>query len=678
MGTDSQGGDPQDTERPMAGHTITSGAVPAGPTEMTTSPLSSIDPTAQYNSSWPPASVPTQATCVSSESHVMKDLVKVYFASVHHFAYLSFVHEPDFWELFERGRAPQGLTTLMAALALRFGWQGCEPSRLKLADQWASDVSDSLIRRIFDEFGAVELMEVVLCQTYNFLSGRYSQGMVMAGMAVRMMTFLRLNELDQWPRQANKPLIHRESLRRLAWSVWFLDATLDGGNFGASTIHDESFTIQLPFDDRPFLQHKHVVTEPLVPPPRTPGNPVSSDSLDLSAHLIRAMYARQVLAQTQSRIQKRIIPLEATGDWVKTAEEKAEMLLESMPSDLQYNRSLFLVFRDRHPTIVCLHMVRNNCQRHRSLLRMLYEQQTSSQTYDIRAERICLIECARSCSRILQDALEYNIPLDPQIGMHAYNAIEILLFQPGRLYTEEHIVDVIPRQEVLTHLKPLIEVIRLLAPICPLVALIYPEAINRMIQMGYVDELSNNDVMAVLQKVHCVDHATQEFDWTESFWRYEMFLSRRARATALAAVINNAPPGTSSQNGQDTESPENALLEDALQEVPSIPASSQAPITPLLHGILPEFAWDSSVPGLTNGNQSTHEVIGLTELMESTEWSQPLPPGEVHTVNDPLSRLHDLFEIRTNQNSPSQPYRDTPFNIVEADHSDFLSPSGQA
>ncbi|WVQ92958.1 hypothetical protein IAU59_000019 [Kwoniella sp. CBS 9459] len=645
--------------------------VQSGSAQTTTSPLSNVDPNSQHNLTWPRPVRPS-VTFMSSEDHVMRDLVKVYFASVHHFAYLSFIHEPDFWDLFERGRAPFGLTSLMAALALRFGLQRVEPARLQLADQWTSEISDSLISRIMDEFGAVELMEVVLCQTYNFLSGRYSQGTVMAGMAVRMMTFLRLNELDQWPRQANKPLIHRESLRRLAWSVWFLDATLDGGNFGASTIHEDSYTIQLPFDDRPFLLHKHVVTEPLMPPPRLPSSITKpEDSLDLSAHLIRAMYARQVLAQTQSRMQKHILPADANANCVRHAEQKALTLLSSMPLDLQYTRTLYHVYRDRRPMVVCLHMVRNNCQRHQSLLRMSYEQQTSSRTYDTRSERLALIECAKSCSRILQDALEYNTSLDPQIGMHAYNAIEILLFQPGRLFTE-HNVDVIPRHEVLTYLKPLIEVIRLLAPVCPLVALIYPEAINRMIQMGYVDELTNSDVMAVLQKVHCVDHASQEFDWTESFWRYEMFLSRRARATALA-VINNAPSGETSQIDQSTESPENALLEDALQEVPAIATSSQAPVTPISH-ILPDLTWDGSVPGLTNSNQSTHEVIGLTELMESNEWAQPLPPGEIQTVEDPLSRLHDLFDIRTNQNSPAQAYHDAAYDITASDQASFLTP----
>lgn len=61
----------------------------------------------------------------------VRDLVKLYFSTVHReytspwvpngpdFGYLSFIHEADYWERFEQGRVPEGLTLLMAASALR-------------------------------------------------------------------------------------------------------------------------------------------------------------------------------------------------------------------------------------------------------------------------------------------------------------------------------------------------------------------------------------------------------------------------------------------------------------------------------------------------------------------------------------------------------------------------------
>lgn len=118
-----------------------------------------------------------------------------------------------------------------------------------------------------------------------------------------MLTFLRLHTLDGSPLVPHKGLLGPESLRRLAWSVYFLDATLDGGNYGFSCIEQASFTIQLPMEERLFLQHIEQTTESLEP------KVDSQQRLTLPALLLRAMAARQLLASIQSRIRRRLIPL---------------------------------------------------------------------------------------------------------------------------------------------------------------------------------------------------------------------------------------------------------------------------------------------------------------------------------------------------------------------------------
>ena len=71
-----------------------------------------------------------------------------------------------------------------------------------------------------------------------------------------------------------------------------------------------------------------------------------------------------------------------------------------------------------------------------------------------------------------------------------------------------------------------------------------------MIRMGYTDDLTNEDIMAVLRqvgprpvrltvrKVHCLANADAEFDFNESFWRYELSLSRH-NPTDLTAQSPN-------------------------------------------------------------------------------------------------------------------------------------------
>ncbi|WVR08372.1 hypothetical protein IAU60_005427 [Kwoniella sp. DSM 27419] len=380
-----------------------------------------------------------------------------------------------------------------------------------------------------------------------------------------MMTFLRLHELDEWPRQAVKPLLSRESLRRLAWSVWFLDATIDGGNFGSSAIQEEAFTIQLPCDDKPFLLHKHVPTEGLIP--KAP-----CEALDISAHLIRGLCARQALAQTQSRIARGLIPADLAIASADAAERKARLLLDSMPSDLAYSRALYHVYRDRKLEVVHLHVLRFNCLRHTSHLRMEVAKHHPDPPRVLSQERRGLVSAARDLSRLLSDSLSYEVVLDPQIAMHAYNGIEILLFQPARHF-HEHSEVIIGREEIREAIKPLIQIVRNLSSVCSLVSLM----------------------------VHCFTDADKEFDWTESFWRYEIFLSRRQRAALVTE--------------HDAQSPE-----DALQEIPSF-SPAPSPIGQLL--------------GTSTLLRARPDPMAIEAIVTTPS-----------TGHDAISRLHNLFATR--------------------------------
>ena len=87
-----------------------------------------------------------------------------------------------------------------ADLVPRYGGRHTGPESIDTAERWASLVGDRLMPLVFQEFGAVELMvsltsgmlgrlrsfkALVLYQHYEFLSGRYSRGWILAGTAVR-------------------------------------------------------------------------------------------------------------------------------------------------------------------------------------------------------------------------------------------------------------------------------------------------------------------------------------------------------------------------------------------------------------------------------------------------------------------------------------------------------------
>ena len=396
----------------------------------------------------------------------------------------------------------------MAANALRFGDLPRTTENLELADKWAADVGDKLVVQVTTDFGALELMQLVLCQHYDFLNGRYTRGYVMAGMAARMMTFLRLHILDERPAPPPRPLLGTESLRRLAWSVWFLDATLDGGNFGFSAIVDSALTIALPCDVRDFLLHSSAPPHHLLDGAR---------DLSLPAHLIRAMAARQTLASLHSRISRDLIPTNEIRHAIRHAEQHANELL-NLPPQLTYGPVQYIVHKDQLPCLVGLHVMRNTAKRHAANLHIL--------NGEFVPHRQTLIDLSLCLSQIINDALTRSVPLDPQIAMHAYNGIEVLVFQPLKQETEHQPVT-IDRASIDIALVPLLQCIRSLAASSALVALIHPEAVNRMILRGYVNGLDNDDILAILKRVHDCTSAEQEFDFEESFWRYQVAVTRR-------------------------------------------------------------------------------------------------------------------------------------------------------
>jgi len=256
-----------------------------------------------------------------------------------------------------------------------------------------------------------------------------------------MMTFLRLHILDETPHPSPKPFLSLESLRRLAWSVWFLDATLDGGNFGFSTIGDGAITIQLPSDERPFLLHQSVITEPLMPRD-TSSQPAT---LGLAAHLIRSMHARQILADAHSRIQRKLIPRDSITDLVRHTSNEARAILDTLPREMRYSRVQYHAYRDQRSMLVHLHVMRNTCERHLAFLKILAvehglqyphdevedrqndgegSRQERRHMHEIAEARRGLIADAVALSAIMSDALAYGVIFDPQMAMHSYNGIE--------------------------------------------------------------------------------------------------------------------------------------------------------------------------------------------------------------------------------------------------------------
>jgi hypothetical protein len=232
------------------------------------------------------------------------------------------------------------------------------------------------------------------------------------------MTFLRLHMFDESPHLIAKPMLDAESLRRLAWSVYYLDATMDGGHYGFTAIPDGAFTIPLPCDEKPFLRHQPTSKEYMLPSNSTE----PSKDLGLAGYLLRAMYARQILAGLHSRLQRQLVPVPAIPTYVKQAESDARQLLGVLPPDLEDSRINFHIWKGQQTLFLHLHVLRNTSFRHISLLRILCSPYLEH--VDISTERDKLVKDASSMSGLFTLSFDRGIVLDPQMAMHAYNGLE--------------------------------------------------------------------------------------------------------------------------------------------------------------------------------------------------------------------------------------------------------------
>lgn len=234
------------------------------------------------------------------------------------------------------------------------------------------------------------------------------------------MTFLRLHMFDESPHRIIKPMLGAESLRRLAWSVYFLDATMDGGQYGFTAIPDGSFTIPLPCDERPFLRHHDTAKEYMLPSASVAMNP----DLGLAGYLLRAMYARQILASLHSRIQRQLVPIPTIPGYVTQAEHDALQLLGSLPPDMTDSRINFHIWKSQQTLFFHIHVLRNTCLRHIALLRILTAPFLLLGLGEIGKLRAQLMTEASSMSALFSLALDRGIVMDPQMAMHAYNGLE--------------------------------------------------------------------------------------------------------------------------------------------------------------------------------------------------------------------------------------------------------------
>ncbi|ORX33395.1 hypothetical protein BD324DRAFT_639956 [Kockovaella imperatae] len=587
-------------------------------------------------------------------------LVRGYFGTVHQFGFLAFIHEPSFFRLLERGKAPMNLTKLMVALALRFAGDNTTAT-LRRADLIYEEVFPVLRDQLYEGFGAIELMCVLLAREYDHARGNFYASWMMWGNAVRIMQFLSLHTFDETYPQPHaiklNPLLKPEALRRLAWSVFYLDTMADAGRHGIHTVTETGFHLQLPADEASFLRGVDVVTMPLekhpsarshsvhmpwespverggsangnitpasstmsIGAPAMPQNAVpgsATSNFGIGANIIRTAAMRRRILHFNSLLKYSLATPQQMYSSLGMLERDLRAVINDLPPDLAYSEDALFVHAERRTMFILLHMMRHNC-----FLMLLWAKlnvasrspDPPESTQSLMQERM---KHAFGVAGIVSDAVRLGVNCDPFVAVQAYTSLEVLLFDPLRLLRFDPTIQ--PKHPRFARaLLPLLELMRRLSPIDLMMRYLRVEACRRLARCGFGDILIHADWQAC--KLHPTTGQTDsEFDFRFFKWhRVEQARQSRHSLGTSQAAEALLDLGSLTANPSRTASPDPDGLETGNVFGPED------------YALPPDFE-DSLRKSLSHSGQvnstSPHESLGSAGLASQPFYSPNRGPG---------------------------------------------------
>ncbi|KAH8810670.1 hypothetical protein F5884DRAFT_258450 [Xylogone sp. PMI_703] len=329
----------------------------------------------------------------------------------------------------------------MIASAMRFAGTA-SPENLARADVWADTAIAALLPRIYQGFGAIQLMTLLLAQHYDLNRGNFTSAWLLGANCARMMQMMSLQTFDRtYPAKFASylrfsPLLSCEALRRVAWCTFYVDTIVDGGRYGFHIVDEKAYRLQLPCDQVSFLGDEAVVTEPLFYKPNDPVNTnttyLERAPLDMSAYLLRTAAARRRALHFAFRASHREQTVEELSVELVALEADMEEVIAALPKRFHFNTDNMFLHRERLITFILLHILRHNLFIIIGPTALQIYQRDPSKAELIPQVRRNRISHALPIAGLISEGLSGNIHFDPQVGVQAYVALEILLFEPRR------------------------------------------------------------------------------------------------------------------------------------------------------------------------------------------------------------------------------------------------------
>ncbi|KAL3492064.1 hypothetical protein BJX62DRAFT_236497 [Aspergillus germanicus] len=560
----------------------------------------------------------------------LEGLVQLYFSSVHHFGFLAFIHPYHFKRLLAKREASRELTLMMIASATRFA-APVTPGNIARADAWADAAAGSLIPRIYQGYGAVQLMALLLAQHYDMHRGKTTSAYLLGGNCTRMMQMMSLHTFDRtypadFPSQQNlSPLLSREALRRVAWSTFYLDSMTDGGRYGSQTVDEHAYRIQLPCDEESFLGNDRVVTEPLFPgqvSSRVRADNLPHASLDMSAYLLRTAAARRRALHFAFRASHQEQSVDKLSVDLLDLQSELEEVFAALPQRFHFVPDNLILHRNRLTTFILLHVLRQNLFiiLGRAALQIYLRDSTKSALVSlVRRNRITR---ALAVADVVSEGLMHTLCFDPHVGIQAYVALEILLLEPQRLVSEDPSID--PKaSELVEAVTHLLTVIRSIGSRSEFIKHLHLEAIHRVVRCDCTDLLTAEDLALVRRNHPLVGQDAAEYNFAD------------LRGAKMERLRKHGT--VSGQDDVPIEAPDEVLLHDS--PPPAFPRPDQIETIHSARAVSTDIDRSAEPDSSDNPGIETYEP-----MQEGRAWRDLIEPDNADRVFSSLNWLWPFEE----------------------------------
>jgi hypothetical protein len=154
------------------------------------------------------------------------------------------------------------------------------------------------------------------------------------------------NNLSETPLS---PLLTHETLRRVAWAVFFSDSILDGGRYGSGLVDINKFYIQLPCNEQSFLGNDNSKTESIFAPP--------SGATGLSGYIIRCVLLRRRAMDIFHRLSHDDYQLSNIEADLAAVEASVAEMTSSLPARYHFTADNTYLHRKRLPAFLLVHIM---------------------------------------------------------------------------------------------------------------------------------------------------------------------------------------------------------------------------------------------------------------------------------------------------------------------------------